>query len=487
VRLSISRFVLLALLGACASRPATMIEEEPPDRAEGGVDVPSRDAAPEPPPRTTPYPRAEITVELPFAGPARTATVTVPASPGRVDVHLAMDTTSSFDDEIRELQRALLTTVIPGLRARVPSLTLGVSRFEDMPFAPFGAETDRPFALLAAQTSDSRVVAAAVDQLNRPLGFGDDRPEAWAEALYQIATGAGLRVGAWQLVPPFVPRSLPDTGREGGVGFRTGSTRVVVLATDAPTHEPADYGRVVPDAHGSRQAIEAMRRERVHVVGIASAPDARSGLEAVAQATGAVAPPERGRCATGANGATRAPTAGVCPLVFDLEPNGSGLSRTIVDGITRLLDVAVYQEVHGEVEDDPHGFVTAVEAWQAEAPADSSPPGRADRVPAGGDGIADTFTAVHARTALTFRLHLRNDAVAASEFPQVFFLRVLVRADGEALREVLVRVIVPEGPKFDAGVADVPGAEAGEGGGMDASGSEAAVDPSDVGLDAAGD
>jgi hypothetical protein len=451
--------LLVGLLGACSSRQPPAIEEEPRPIPEVGSDAGD---ATLPPPRTTPYPRADLTVELPFGAPERTSTLAVTATAGRVDVHLAIDTTGSFDGEIDELQEALLTTVIPGLRRNIPSLTLGVSSFEDMPYEPWGATTDLPFELLAAQTSDPYVVSAAVARLDQPIGFGGDRPESWAEALYQIATGEGLRVGARQLVPAFVPRVLPDSGREPGVGFRENSTRVVVLVTDAPTHEAVDYGRVVAGAHSSTQAIEALVRRRVHVVGIASAPDARSSLESMAVATQAVAPPERGVCATGLNGAARAPLGGRCPLVYDIAANGQGLSRTIVDGLTRLLDVAVYDDVHGVATDDPQRFVTAIEAERATPTEGSEAPGRADRLPAGApDGTPDTFTGVHARTELGFRLHFANRTVPETELPQVFFLRVQIVGDDLVLREMLVRVIVPEGPKLDAGASDARPSDAG--------------------------
>ncbi len=441
------------LVAACAIRPPA------PDGFPFGIDAaPPVEAAAldaRRPPRTTPYPHWDLSVELPFGAPEQTATFSVVALAGRVDMHLLVDTTQSFDGEISQLQRTLTASVIPQLRARVESLSIGVSSFQDMPFSPWGLPTDRPFTLQVAQTSNSLRVSGAVQMLNRPLGNGGDRPESWAEALYQVGTGAGLDVGARVLVPPFVPQALPDTGSLGGVGYREHSSRVVVLITDAPTHDGSEYGSVAAGAHSLAAAVTALQALHARVVGIASASDARAGIEQVAIATGGVTTPVAGVCTTGLAGGTHLPVGGVCPLVYDLLPDGTGLSGTIVEGLYRLLDAAVYDEVHGEADDDPREFVTAIESFSAVTPDGSAPPARVDRRPAGAlDGVDDTFVAVRANVRLTFQLRLRNLMVPDEEFPQVFFVPVTVLGDGVVLRQIVVRVIVPERPKSDVEVGD---------------------------------
>jgi len=481
---------LIVALAACGGRRPLPEADVPPIEC-ACEDAPGIDRRT--PATTSPVPTWDLTVILPYDGPEQTPTFTVTASAGRVDVHMLIDTTGSFNGEIIELQRALLTTVIPGLRSRIQSVTTGVSAFQDMPFEPFGASSDVPFRLLTAQTTDYASVAAGVRRLNNPLGMGGDRPEGWIEGLYQVATGMGLSVGGRVLVPPFQRQNLPDTGTVGGVGFRANSTRVVVLVTDAPPHDAMEYGATVPTAHSWAQTQSALRTLGARVVGIASAPDARNNLEIVATATGAVASPIGGRCETGLNGTTRAPVSGMCPLVYEIAPDGTGLSRTIVDSIARLLDAAVFREAHGTSQDDTQGFLRAIEAASA-VPALMSPaPGREDRLPAGMlDGVSDTFTSVYSRTQLTFRLHLQNRSVIEGEFPQVFFLRVLVTGDGTILREVTVRVIVPEGPKDGGrdGSRDAVGEGGGEGGAEEAGLDGGALDGSitdDAGGDAGGD
>jgi hypothetical protein len=451
------RFLRRALAFACLALVACSAptQLEPEDAIFGEASLVDRALVDRRSPATTsPYPVANYTVTLPFEGPEQTIDLDFSAAPGRVDVHLLVDTTASFDGEIRELQNALSTTTLPSLQRRVPSLTLGVSRFEDMPWQPFGFRTDRPYVLVVPQTSDFGAVDRALLRLDDPLGQGGDIPESWYEALYQVATGRGLDLGAMGSIPRFTPGSLGG-GPLGGVGFRADAVRAVVLVTDAPSHEGADYRGVIAGAHSSAEAVEALRALEIRAIGIASGLAARSSLEPIATQTGAVINPVNGRCATGINGGSRLPVNGRCPLVFDISDDGTGLSRTVADGIGALLDSIAYTAIHGESRDDASSFVRAIEAVSATPPAGSSPPGREDRRPAGMlDSIPDTFTVVRSGTQLRFRARLANRTVRESVFPQVFFLRVVLVGDGAPLREALVRVIVPEGPKFDGGTDD---------------------------------
>ncbi|MDP3276390.1 MAG: hypothetical protein Q8Q09_14425 [Deltaproteobacteria bacterium] len=440
-------------LWACSADPPVAVEDvvSPRDSVFAADRALSDQRAPA---LTTLVETPDIVVTLPFGGPAQSIPLESSSAPALVDVHLLVDTTASFDGEIRELQREVLTTLLPALRQRVSGLTVGVSRFEDMPYLPFGAETDRPFALLTAQTTDTLRVQSAVGRLDQPLGNGADLPESWAEALFQVATGQGLALRGTQGVSAF---RTPATGggRLGGVGFRERSTRVVVLVTDAIAHTSADYARAGISAHSLEQAITALRAMSVHVVGVVSSqnePAVRSSLESVALQTGAVAPARAGVCSTGLRGATRAARDQSCPLVYDVAPDGSGLSRTVVDGIFALLDTLAYESVHGE-SDNPQGFVRAIEAVSSRTVAGGAEPTREDRLPSSGpDGIADTFARVAPATTLNFAIRLQNNTVREGLYPQSFLLRVRLVGDAMTLREYVIRVIVPEGPKWDAGV-----------------------------------
>jgi hypothetical protein len=470
----------LSVLAACSAPIAPPVEELAPRDATGDRVVEDRRA----PATTTPYPSANVTVTLPYGGPAQSVDLEFTAAPGRVDVHLLVDTTGSFDGEILELQQALTSVTLPALQRRVPSLTLGVSRFEDMPWEPFGLSTDRPYALVIPQTTVFSAVDRALFRLDDPLGAGGDIPESWYEALFQVASGEGLDLGVYGSIPRFA-NPATGGGTLGGVGFRPNATRVVVLVTDAPSHEGTEYRSVIARAHTSEQAVAALRALDVRVVGIASGAPARSALESIATRTGAVATVAGNWCATGIDGAARPAVMNRCPLVYDIAPDGTGLSRTVADGIGAVLDTVAFGEIHGEAREDNARFVAAIEATSATPPANSEAPGAEDRLPtAMMDGVRDTFTSVRSGTVARFRARLANRSVREGVFPQVFFLRIALVGDGMDIRETLVRVIVPEGPKFDAGPDPLDAADAGTASDAsersDAANSDASADPDAV-------
>jgi hypothetical protein len=384
-------------------------------------------------------PSADIDVVLPFGAEAVEVPLAISADLTLLDVVFSIDTTGSFGGEIDALQQDVLSVVTPRLAARVDDVAFAVTRFEDLPIAPFGVATDRPFTLVTPITTSTALLASGVASLDSPLGNGGDWPESGAEALYQIATGDGFP----PFVSPYAPSREPGGAARGGVGFREGSLRVVLHVTDAPTHEPAEYAGFARGAHSLAEATAALRANRVAVIGVASGDSARVHLETLATGTGAtVAPGADGQCATGLGGATRSPVAGRCPLVFDIESDGTGLSTAVVDAVVALVDSVAYDEVWGEAVGDPLRFVRAVEARSATPPPGAPPPGRADRRPAG-DGVLDTFTDVRAGTRVEVAAILRNETVRETDYDQVFRLSLELRSGTYVLRRLTVRVVVP--------------------------------------------
>lgn len=460
---------MAALAGpACGERPppVPLPDASAPQRRDGGASahdggstVPGRpDGGPRLPP-------ADREIVLPYFGDPVDEPLDVEGEVGTLDVFFSIDTTGSFGGEIDNLQAELRSGIVPALRARVADVAFGVGRFEDFPELPFGDGADRPFRLGTAITTDEARVASAVAALDQPLGNGGDIPESGAEALYQIATGEGYGaiVPAWSGVP------ARGGGTLGGVGFRADALRVVVHVTDAPTHEPADYGARFPGTRSTEDAVAALSALDVRTLGVASGGGARGYLEAVAVGTGAVMSPVAGACPTGIDATPRPPAGGVCPLVFDIRSDGSGLAEAIVDAIAGLLSTVRYDEVWGET-DDSIGFVRSIEAVSAVPPDGVPPPGRADRRPAG-DGVDDTFLDVRPGTLLGFRAVLRNEAIAPADYDQIFNLTLRVVGDGVTLLARTLRVIVPRG-RLDAGApAGDGGSDAGE------------PSPSDGGLD----
>jgi hypothetical protein len=448
-----------------------------PDRGGGRPDgtLPLRAASP--------YPTYNLTVTLPYGGPEQGFDLEAEPRATKLDVHLNVDTTGSFNGEIANLKLSLGSNIIPALRARVGDLAMGVSRFAEFPVAPFGRNTDAPYNLLTPITTDLGRVTAAVNSLDRPLQNGGDPPEPWGEALYQIATGEGLQGLPLGNIPRFIPS--PGAATVGGVGFRAGAARVVINVTDAPSHEPADYGDSVPGTRSTQAAGAALQVIGARMIGIASGEGSREQMEAIAVRTGAVAPATAGRCSTGVGGVARAAVGGMCPLVFDIAEDGTGLGAALVDGILRFLDSLAFAQVSGRATDDPHGFVQAIEAVSARVPDGATAPLRADLAPEGmPDGVVDTFTTVPTRTRLTFRVRLRNTTRPETEYPQLYFVRVTLVGDGVTVDERIVRVIVPEGPKPDGGDGGADAVVQGDA----APGMEAGTDlGTDLGADAGAD
>lgn len=410
-------------------------------------------------------PPADVEIVLPYFGPEATLERRIDGRPARLDVHFSIDTTGSFGDEIDTLQSDLRNVIVPALEARVDDVAFGVSRFEDFPFAPFGAPTDSPFELLTPMTRRRSDVLTAVARLDQPLGAGGDTPESGFEALHQIATGEGLTSRGQTWIPRYTGSGV------GGVGFRDGAIRAVVHVTDAPSHGPDDYGASL-GAHSFADTTTALRDVGARVLGIASHPSARPDLERLARETSALVAPIDGGCPHGIDGAQVALVAGRCPLVFDVGTDGRGLTDAIVDAIVGLLDATSWSEVYGR-SDDRLGFVTAIEATGATPPTGVSPPTVEDRRPT--DGVDDTYLDVRSGVQLGFELRLRNTTVPPADYDQVFRVRFEIVGDTTVLDVLTVRVIVPGG-RLDAGVD--AGVDAGDddAGDDDAGADDAGVD-----------
>jgi hypothetical protein len=388
-------------------------------------------------------PPADLEVSLPYDGPEVRLPLEISANLGTLDVFLSIDTTGSFGGEIDALQRDLNGSIVPALAARVPNVAIGVGRFEDFPVGPFGSPGDHPFRLVAPITTDLTRIGGAVASLDDPLGIGGDSPESGAEALWQIATGTGYVHRGTTFIAPYRAESATGGDQSGGVGFRDGALRVVVHVTDAVTHSPIDYEPTFPGTHSLSEAADALQAMGVRAIGVASGPAPRAELEQLAMRTGAVAPPETDGCHTGIRGEVRAPVDGVCPLVFDVAPDGTGLPLAIVDSISDLLDTVYWEEVYGVAPDDSLGFVRAIAATEARVSGSGTPPIRVDRRPM--DGVDDTFLEVRPGTSVDFEVVLRNETVPPADYDQFFHIEVRILGDDLVLVTKTVRVIVPRG------------------------------------------
>jgi hypothetical protein len=455
----------MALLCGCtadAKRTVEVREPTPVPSDAGARDASEpRDAEPYVNPRGPEpvWPASEQTLDLEFQGSGQLVLTLVP-DPSQLDVFFNVDTTASFSGEIDAIQRELTRTIIPRLRSRVADTQLGVSRFADFPVAPFGIPArlgvpDVPYQLLSAITDSLSKVTTAVYALDRPLGDGGDGPEAGGEALFQIATGAGLELAGRSIIEPFdrEAAAAQGGGTVGGVGFRSSAFRVLVHITDAPSHVPEEYAALgIENTHSMSSAALALRGIGVHTIGICStgrsnsmSARVRAELSELALTTGAFGASSRdGTCPTGLAG-QRVPSYGeLCPWVFDVDEDGTGLAKSISDAVVGLLDEARFAAVHAEIGQDPLGFIERVELTPVRQSAGVSAPKTADVLPKGmPDGVVDSYLDVDRTHKLGFRVYLRNERIAASDVAQHYRASVRLLADGVQLEERVLGIRIP--------------------------------------------
>jgi hypothetical protein len=413
---------------------------------DGTPDLVESIAGSDPNDATENIPAGDFYFVLPYQGPEAKGALDFTTTVKQADVFVSMDTTGSFGEEIAALQEALQATVVPGIQAVIPDAAFGVGRFEDFPLAPFGCAGDRPYELLRAMTTDVASVSAAIDLLP-PASCGLDKPESGYEALYQWASGAGLPDFA---LPPFAPPGI------GGVGFRADALPIVLQITDARSHEASDYAAITSGAHGRDAAVAALTAIGARVIGIDSLEnvgtpdDPRAQLEDLAIATKAVIPPDpaTNQCNTGVGGAAREPVvvngAPVCPVVFDVAPDGTGLGDLIVSAVQQLATLGVLDvstKPVGETQ-GPKGDVivpghTSADFLTAIKPVPPAPMGSTI------DG--DVFRDVVPGSTVTFEVTAFNDFQPSTSVDQLFSADIQVLGDLVTVLDVRkVYVIVPK-------------------------------------------
>ncbi|MCX4242990.1 vWA domain-containing protein [Paraliomyxa miuraensis] len=418
---------------------------------------------------------------LPYNDPAgpQTKELTFSTSVKSMDVFFNMDTTGSMDGEVSNLQNSLSATVVPSIVATIPNTQFGVGAYEDFPVAPYGESNctygalggpDQPFQLFQEITDNIPAVQAAVNQLGiggNAIGCGNDGPESAVEAMYQIATGDGVNAPA----PTNVPANASGIG---GVGFRDGTMPVVVNITDAVSHHSGPSGcagvtyagATATNAATEAEAMTALNAICARVIQVsttsATSCSGRSDGIAYNNATGAVVPPEAwdvaghppgcavGQCCTGINGASVAPdAAGMCPLTYLANGNGTGVDSSIVAGIqmvARYSPFDVTREWDG-VDTDQDGVplpagTTTADFIKAVTPLSHGPvpvPGVANPVL-----TPTTFEGVVPDTDVTFTVEAYNDFVPQGPEPRLFVATIRVLADDcGALDERDVFILLP--------------------------------------------
>ena len=396
---------------------------------------------------TARIPDGDFYFVLPYRGAHGSGRLDFATDIRQADVFFSIDNTGSMEGETANIQANLVSSIIPQTAAVIPSVAFGLGRFRDFPLEPHGLTSDLPYQLHQVVTASSSEIGAAINALPTP-GGGLDFPESGYEALFQWATGAGLPSFGLPAFQSNAPLGI------GGAGFRPGSLPILIHITDAISHVPADYAEIAGGVHGRDQTVNALQGIGARLIGINSlensgtALEPREQLEDLAVATRATIPPDSGGgCATGVDGASHAPIsvggAPRCPLVFDVQTDGSGLSTLIVDAIQQLvtladLDVSTRSigKLQGELAEVLPDGTTTANFIQSIVPV--PPP------PSGASIEGNVFKTVHPGSSVTFELDAYNDFVPATDKDQLFTIRIQVLGDAVTVLDTrTVFVIVP--------------------------------------------
>jgi hypothetical protein len=173
-----------------------------------------------------------------------TKTVHTPVIPPRPDAVFLADTTASMTGAIANV-KANATSIMNTVRTAQADSQFGAANYRD-----FGCSDPFAFQLDRAVTSSIPAVQAAINGWT--IGNGCDVREAQINALFELAT-------------------------DPSVGFRAGSTRIVVWFGDASGHDPSG-GHTLTDAINALVAADI----RVIAVPVSAGGD---GLDATGQAT----------------------------------------------------------------------------------------------------------------------------------------------------------------------------------------------------------
>jgi subtilisin family serine protease len=173
--------------------------------------------------------------------------------PAKVDLVLSLDLTGSMGGVLNRV-KSQMNQAIDDLRAAAPGtdFRFAVTSYEDYPLlvdstvcgtstyrATYGSGADQPFRISQALTSDAVAVTATVNGLN--LGDGEDGPESYGRALWEVAQA--------------------DTG--AALGFRSDALKLLVNFGDNVPHDPDINEGVTSPTRGADTGIDPGRNGTV--------------------------------------------------------------------------------------------------------------------------------------------------------------------------------------------------------------------------------
>jgi hypothetical protein len=267
----------------------------------------------------------EVTV-APGASAVISKSVETPLVSSSPDIMFLADTTGSMGSQIADVQ-ASIGDIISTIRALQPDARFGAAQYKDVGDCFFGTipdpgscvpGTSPGYNLDGAISANDTATSAAVGTWN--ASGGGDTPEAQVTALYHLGT-------------------------DSGVGWRAGSSHIIVQFGDATGHDPSD-GHTLADAIAALGGIDA-RWLGIDVLDLDGVPNETSDTVGqatmLANATGGLVIPEGTDIADAildglqSLDATVAPTLSTCDP--DLDVSWDAPSKTVDAG-----DTATFQE-----------------------------------------------------------------------------------------------------------------------------------------------
>lgn len=330
--------------------------------------------------------------------------LSIAARLGAADVLFVVDRTGSMSEEIDNIRTSLRSIIVPGLIRTIPDLNLGLVTYADFPVEPFGSTDDRLFSLERPMSREFTALQGALGSVM--ARGGGDSPEALTEAIYQVATGDGLRAGLMTREFWVAPAGGCRVPGNGYACVRPRATPILVVVTDAPTHNGPNgsnaytIGSTAEQPHTYLQAVNALNtRLGAKLIGIYSGgglDSGRSDLEAFARDTRSL----------GRDGN---------PLVFDINSDGTGLSERVVSSVTQLVNEVRLDVSARAVDGDGSGgaaFVTGVIAREA------VPMSNVLRI------ANNTFVGVVPGTELRFDLEIDRSRIVRRAMAQQYTIRI---------------------------------------------------------------
>ena len=412
-------------------------------------------------------PAGDFFVVLPYNGDHVPRPLRFGTNINQADVYFLVDMTGSMGGERTNLINGLVSVIIPGIQAAIPNVEFGAGGFDDYPYSGYGGGNDQPYYNLrdigpfdedrggwsiaaGPTTCPSNTATKDIGQITGapngrsdileaveglPCHGGSDGPESYVPAMNSTATGSGLDWPGGSVPARGACPTYPDEvgTRRGYPCFRPGSLPIVILFGDYNFHNgpggAAAY-TAIPGAPTYDATVAALTGIGARVIGIWSQGAGRADYESVARDTGAV-------------------RADGTPLVFTIDPSGSGLDSTVVDAVSDLVG-GTPQDVDTVTENvttppnpdnfDATRFIKSIIPYEGYNGTSSGP------MPGVTYASKDmtTFYQVIPGTEVEFTVDFWNDVRPPAETAQIFRARIVVMGNGVArLDERMVYIVVP--------------------------------------------